>query len=61
MTFHQAPRDARGTPDLLEEGSPQMQAEVVSRAKYEKRLQDEAAGKKPSPIERFKRWFSNRF
>jgi hypothetical protein len=61
MGLHQSPRDARGTSEQLEADSPQRQDEALSQAKYSKALEAETAGKKPSLIERFKRWFSQTF
>ena len=61
MGLHQAPRDARGTAEQFEADSPQFKDDELAQAKYAKRVDDEAAGKKPSLIERFKRWFSDRF
>ena len=61
MGLHQAPRDARGTADQFEADSPRFQDDELSQAKYAKKVEAEAAGRKPSMVERFKRWFSDRF
>jgi hypothetical protein len=35
--------------------------DASTRARYEHQLEKEAAGRKPWPLERFRRWFSDRF
>jgi hypothetical protein len=61
MGLHQSPRDARGTAEQFEADSPRFQEDELSQAKYAKKVEAELAGRKPSIIERFKRWFSARF
>jgi len=65
MGLHQSPRDARGDATQLEAGSPDRTGEALAQAKYEEKMEreaeDAAAGRRPGPFERLKRWFSAHF